>query len=279
METLPKTLSVHSAYQKEYLRRLKALPYYDFVAPVIEDFLRRIIACGEFYIRVPASTLGKILDSGRIRSMTETLTGTTTGGIDTRKEVTEALFGCNAAGLKASEFPKYGFLSQKDAAVDLYLNGGMWTQYGDVSIQLKKERLIGRTTICVGDSVNFGRCFTLIPTRTDDIKATCVCGPQHGGKSLMVFQDPLFCYEKMAEWILTGKLTEKNFPEIDRIAEDAPPVFEFFELQFHGPLDVSKDVRRIDVIAADDKEKEMFEALAQRFESIGIPFHISSGLI
>ena len=201
----------------------------------------------------------------------ETGKGATNGGKETRREVTEAVFGCNAKKLLPSEFPKFGFLSQPDAEKDLYVNGGMWCQYGDVSIQLKKDRLFHRTTLCVGDSVNFGRCYQLIPTRVDDVKATCICGLQHDGEPLMKMgDDPVVAYAIFAQWVLEKKLTLNNFPLIEEVAHDMPPIFDFFELQYHGDLDITKDVERIDVAPSSPEEKEKLMELKEKFKEAGV---------
>lgn len=278
MDTTPKSLSHLAAHQEAYCQRLRALPYYNLVAPVVEAFLRQIVDRGAFYLRVHLPTLRLILESGRIKSVTETGKGATEGGAETRREVTEALFGCKASKLLPSEFPKYGFLSQPDPHLDLVVNGSMWAQYGDVSIQLRKERLFHRTTLCVGNSVDFGRCYMLVPTRVDDIKATCLCGLPHDGEPLIHLQDPIFCYAKLTEWIMKREITVDNFPNIDSIAEGMPPLFEFFELQYHGDLDLSKDVERIDAIPSSDEERATLEELKPKFEAVGVPLFIDEAL-
>ncbi len=277
MTEIPHSLQALEAHQDAYRQRLSALPYYNVMAPVVEGFLRQAVARGAFYLRVHVSALDAILQSRSIKSMMETGSGATNGGKQTRQEVTEALFGCNAAELQPEEYPKYGFLSQSDAVKDLYVNGGMWCQYGDVSIQLKKERLMHRTTLCVGNSVNFGNCHTLVPTRVDNIKATCLCGLRHGeGQSFMAPPDPMSCYAIFATWILEKKLTLDNFPMIEELARDLPPVFDFFELQYHGPISITEDVERIDVAPSSTEELEKLTVLKEKFESIGVKMYIKN---
>ncbi len=274
----PKSLQALAAHQSAYQELLRQQPYYKMVQPIVEGFLRQIINHGAFYLRVHVSSLPGILESKRIKSVMETGTGATNGGKETRPQVVEALFGCNAKKLLPSEFPKYGFLSQPDAEKDLYINGGMWCQYGDVSIQLKKERLFHRTTLCVGDSVNFGRFYQLIPTRVDDVKATCICGLQHDGEPLMKMgKDPVAAYAIFAQWILERKLTINNFPLIEEIAKDMPPIFDFFELQYHGDIDITQDVERIDIAPSSPDEKEKLLELKEKFEKIGVKFNIFEG--
>ena len=273
----PKSLQALAAHQSAYQELLRQQPYYKMVQPIVEGFLRQIINRGAFYIRVHVSALESILESKRIKNVMETGKGATVGGKETRQEAVEALFGCNAKKLLPSEFPKYGFLSQPNAEKDLYINGGMWCQYGDVSIQLKKERLFHRTTLCVGDSVNFGRFYQLIPTRVDDVKATCICGLSHDGEPLMQMGDPVAAYAIFAQWILERKLTVNNFPLIEEVAKDVPPIFDFFELQYHGDIDITQDVERIDIAPSSPEEKEKLLVLKEKFEKIGVMFNIFEG--
>lgn len=275
----PKSLQALAAHQSAYQELLRQQPYYKMVQPIVEGFLRQIINYGAFYLRVHVSSLPGILESKRIKSVMETGTGATIGGKETRQEAVEALFGCNAKKLLPSEFPKFGFLSQPNAEKDLYINGGMWCQYGDVSIQLKKERLFHRTTLCVGDSVNFGRFYQLIPTRVDDVKATCICGLQHDGEPLMKMGDPVAAYAIFTQWILERKLTINNFPLIEEVAKDAPPIFDFFELQYHGDIDITQDVERIDIAPSSPEEKEKVLELKEKFEKIGVKFNIFEGTL
>ncbi len=270
----PKSLQSFTAYQASYQAQLKRLPYYHIVRPIVEEFLKQIISYGAFYIRVKIDDLDAILQSKRLKNMMETGKGATLGGKETRAEVTEQLFGCNVKNLLPSEFPKYGFLSQPNAVRDVVVNAGMWMQYGDVSIQLKKERMMHRTTLCVGDSVNFGRYQTLIPTKVDDVKATCICGLPHDGKPNMQMPDPLVFYGVFANWVVKKKLTIDNFPSIDDLADDVPSVFEFFELQYHGEIDITKDVERIDVIPSSEEEKMKMLAFKEKFAAVGVRMEV-----
>ena len=271
---MQKSLQHLAQYQADYYRRMFALPYFPQVANVIENYLRQIVDYGAFYLRVHTSALPAILASGCVKSMMETYTGATNGGVETRKEVVKILFNCDTGSMRPEDYPKFGFLSQPDAVRDFFFNGGMWCQYGAVSIQLKKERLLRRTTLCVGDSVNMGRYFTLIPTPVDSIKATCICGLEHDGTALVAPPEPLMCYYYIATLILEKKLTHTNFPLLEAIAREGMPVFEFFELQYHGAIDLATDVERIDVEPLSAEDEKRLLALKPQFEAMGIPFHL-----
>lgn len=272
---MEKTLKHLDRYQAEYYRRLAELPYFAQIASVIEHFLKAIINRGAFYIRVQTSVLEDILTSGSIKSMMETHKGTTNGGEETRREVTANLFGCDTDTLQPADYPKYGFLSQPDAKRDLMVNAHMSMQFGDVSIRLKKSRMMHRTTLCVGNSVNLGNSEIMVPTRTDNVKATCITGLAHEGQCQMM-PNPMAFYYYLATKILKGELTIDNFASIDRICDDSPMPLEYFELQYHGIISLKDDVERIDVIPSSEEEMVMLKALKPKFEALGIPLEITT---
>lgn len=272
---MEKTLEYLDNYQTAYYRRLSNLPYFTQIAAVIENFLKNIIERGEFYIRVQTDVLESILESGSIKSMMETHQGTTNGGEDTRRQVTENLFGCATTTLLPADYPKYGFLSQSNARRDLMVNAHMSMQFGDASIQLDKSRLMHRTTLCVGNSVNMGNSEIMVPTRTDNVRATCITGLAHEGKRQML-PNPMAFYYYLATKIMKGELNADNFASIDRICDDSPMPIEYFELQYHGRISLKDDVKRIDVIPESQEERTMLDRLKPRFEALGIPLEIAT---
>lgn len=276
----PATLSAFNSYQDEYYRRLLQLPYFDKMAKVIEDFLYKIVSNGSFYLRVPVAALPAIIQTGRIKSMMETGKGTTNGGTETRREVVKALFGCNVDRLAPEEYPKFGYLSQADSKRDLVINADLCYQYGSVALKLKKERMMHRTTLCIGNSVNHARCYTLIPTKVTRLRATCLQGLPHaeasGKQSLISLPDPLTCYMYMTMQILEPKLTADNFPSIDRLLGDEMPFFEYFELQYHGIIDICTDIERIDCIPCFDDDMSALLQAQSEFRKLGVEFYIHS---
>jgi len=58
------------------------------------------------------------------------------------------------------------------------------------------------------------------------------------------------------------------------VAKDVPPIFDFFELQYHGDIDITQDVERIDVAPSSPEEKEKLLKLKEKFEKIGVKMYI-----
>ena len=80
-------------------------------------------------------------------------------------------------------------------------------------------------------------------------------------------------------FLLRIKLTEKNFIKLEDITRDGPPLFQFFELQYHGRIDLLKDIERIDATLERPQDKELLTALQPQLEEIGIPFKIWKTII
>lgn len=282
-QSAPATLEALASYQAEYIERLKKLEYYDVVAPIIENFLRAIIAKGNFYLRVHLRDVEQIVMSERIKSMMETGTGATNGGKPVRQEVVRGLFGCDTSTLADEDYPKFGYLSTSNVKSDMLINSGFEYQYGGVIFKLNKTRLMHRTTMAIGDTVNFGRFRYMVPTRTDDVRATCLCGqviadPQYASAQKMQ-PDPLACYACMAVAIAEGRLTPDNFANIDRILGDQMPVFEHIELQYHGLIELPEDVDGIYFCPDSAEEEQEAERLKELCSKRGIDFDIVHGLL
>lgn len=277
MDALPASLEHFAAHQEQYYERLQEFKGFPLLSRPIEGFLERIVACGHFCMRRHARSLRGILESGRIKNMMEVGSGATLGGEDVRKKTVRALFGADVEHLRPEDYPKYGYLTGMAPDKDVIFNSEMYWHFGDVLVTFKKDRVFHRTTLTVGDSVNFGRCFTMVPTMVDRVRATCLSGLEHDGKALSKIPNPVAAYMYFTSLILKKRITEKNFTDLEEIASDAPPIFEFFELQFHGELTL-EDIERIDVQPDNEEEEKICAELKPLYEARGVPFYISRGL-
>ena len=201
----PRTLLKFDAYQDRYYRKLMQLPYFDLVHPIVEQFIRQIVAQGALCMRVTPKVLAQILADGYIRNKMEL----------------------------PDENPKG---------------------------ENKSIRL-------------------MVPTRVDRVKATCILGLKHADSLIPAPTHPLDLYGYIAQKISEGQLTEKNFIKLEDITRDGPPLFQFFELQYHGRIDLLKDIERIDATLERPQDKELLTALQPQLEEIGIPFKIWETII
>lgn len=271
---MPKTLARFDQHQERYYKQLQKLPYFNMVSVVIEEYIRQIVDKGAFCLRVQTDVLESILKDGRLRNKLELSDDVYKGqNKETRKEVTRILFGQDPETLQPWEFHKYGYLTSPDMHRELILNYSLIFQYGSVVMTLRKERMMHRTTLCFGDSLNFGACSHLIPTRTDRIRATCIPGLKHAENALFRM-DGIGLYLYIAEKILSNALTVDNFINIEQITEDAPPVFQFIELHYHGLIDLKRDIERMDATVEREEDRAILERVKPQFEALGIPFKI-----
>lgn len=252
--TLP-TLARFSAYQERYLDKLyKHLPGFERFGTVVQCFLRDIIKRGEFYLRVPVKVLPLVLESGEIKNVLQCEKRPDMGNGQNRVQAVHAMFDCDTASLKPEDYPRFGYLSDPNPNSNIFISGEMGYQYGDVVFRLRKDCLMTRTTLTFGDSLNFGRCFGMVPTAVTEVQPTCIWGLPNGhGTPLQSLPDPGLLWRYIASKIMNNTLTVKNFAMINNLTDELP-YFEFFELQFHGGLKVPEDISGIDVYLSDYKE-------------------------
>lgn len=276
--SIPKTLINFKQYQEEYYDRLLTYPHMDVVTTVIELFFKEIIKEGAFYLRVKNQDLPAIVESKFIKNVMETNTSATIGGAKVRLASTKALFGCDPSTLEPHEFPKFGYLSINDPKKNLVTSYELSYQYGNTVFKLNKEKLFKYTTLSVGNSVNFGRCYTLIPTLLTDPIATCISGLRHNveddafhGETNM---DPYYYFGMQVK---EKVLTKENFFNMPDLLPTYP-LYEFFELQFHCPLNIFEVVDQVDLLRDEHDDQAKLDEIAKIFAEHSVPFNIHDTL-
>lgn len=254
---VPKTLKNIEKHQEEWYNYRfewfvsgndQAVKFMDDVA----DNLKKLIDSNDLCMRVPdADVLSKILDDGRFKTQFETNTSKGALAHDFRKGATEALFGADADKLEPRDFEKYGYLGSSDLKKDFESNYAR--QYGDIVVRFKKENLVDRTTITVGDSLGaelIGVPVTkpsalAFPARKleREIRASVKSG---GNAFVEIFED-------------------NDIIDVNRIIEDFNS--PYFELQYHGDLGVSD-------IASITTEYELDASIVGRLKDLGIEYNV-----
>ena len=279
-----KSLARLEAFHAAYLRRIVARP--DF-PPELVDFvkkaLRRFCKAGKFCLRVKQADVPSIVNDDRIKQMVELGHGTTIGGPEIRKEAVCSLFDLDEKTLSPSDYPKYGYLGPESVRADFFGLPDMAYHYGTVRFTLKRETMLERTTMLIGNGVNFGNCYFRVPCMMADPDITCLGELIHHGERLAAVglhrserSDPSLPAKAFAVACAKGKLDMNNFWRMEDVFEGMPG-FEFFELHFHGEVLVSRDVERVDFWDWDDQSKEVFESVKPRFEALGVPVQYMNG--
>ncbi|MBQ6503115.1 MAG: hypothetical protein IJI57_04280 [Flexilinea sp.] len=164
--------------------------------------IREYINKGDFRIRVTNRAMNGILDSGEIWNQMQ---AGRSGGYydpDERRDISQRLFD-HDGGLADEEYEKYGYLSdgQTDAAE--------W--YGDFDIVLKKDVMMDRTTMTLGDSLDYKAYYP-----------SFVNNPQWVSSGDKFWADPKDFKRKSKTLLKTGKFEDSG---------DG-----YLELQFHGKV-------------------------------------------
>lgn len=282
LATLPPSLARFQAFHDAYLGRILAdTAHFDRrLLEVVRHFLRTFADAGKLCIRVRERDLSAILDDDRVKEMVELGHGTTNGGPTTRKEVIAAAFDADVENLAPDQFPKYGYLGPDSAMIDMVQCSDLGYHYGNVRLVLRRETMAARTTLSMGDGVNFGCFYFKVPTWLEHPEPTCFLSLPHH-VDLMISREfvkkgparPEMAMAMFAAACLKGMLTKENFHEIGDVFEGANG-FEFFELHYHGHLVVSRDVERVDIFQWTDDTPEIFNSVKPRFERLGIPCNL-----
>ena len=278
-EGLPPSLARFGAFHDAYLGRiLSDAAHFDRrLLEVARHFLGVFASAGRLCIRVKEGDLPTILDDDRIKEMVELGRGTTLGGPQVRKEVVAAQFDADVENLPPDQFPKYGYLGPDSAKADMVQCSDLAYHYGNVRFVLRRETMAARTTMSVGNGVNFG-CFRFkVPTWLEHPAPTCFASlPHHvdaapgGGEAAKSPSRPERAMTMFVAACLKGLLTKENFHQIGDVFEGMQG-FEFFELHYHGHLVVSRDVERVDIGRWTDDSEAIFDAVKPRFDRLGIP--------
>ncbi len=268
---LEKFRPYHDKYRKEILKKLKGKEEKIFT---VEKFLSELVEESNFYLRVTPTALKSIIKDNKIKSVFEIGGGVTVGGKEVRKISVEELYHTKIEKIPIEQLPKYGYLGNKSKLIEFTLNADMTFQYGSVILTLKRENLINRTTMTIGDSINFGDYFYKMPTFVLNPKIVALKGKlikeknrQKGLITQRPFEDYLNYFYQL---IKTKQITPKTQFKLSEFFNGSG--FEFFELQYHGEIVLDKDIERIDFFYQNHEEKEKMEELLPKLEEKSVAF-------
>lgn len=243
----------------------------------VENFLKDVIEKSDFSMAVRFDCMNRIIDDGIFKSSVERCWDMMKDceydeKYPGRRYATPEFFHIDASELEGKDYEKYGYLSCKDKRQDFLDTDQIFEYYGNVIVNFKKENLIHRTTMTVGDSLNrrieFGKS-SVTPTFTDDPRFVCISGYPEKYRDILL------------DLITSGDLLSDRPNLISK-----PKYFDqgyelsylsYFELQFHGELSFSKDVESVDILRTendDDSKKTEQDDLKKRIESLGITCNI-----
>ena len=184
----------------------------------VEKF-KKLLDESDYVRRIKPHRLESIIKSG-FKNQFET--GTSAGAYTptTRRSLSKQLFGHDGS-MEGKDYEKYGFLAPKDMSIK-----PMAGWYGDVVVRFKKDRLKGRTTYTIGDSLDY--------RHSDWVAGDC--------------DNPSLAGVQIDEHSDSAKKAYQRMKKAKTINDLAIPgrIDGYVELQFHGPLDID-DVASVTV--------------------------------
>lgn len=233
-----------------------------------ESFLRKAVKSCDFCMCMPVDCFKQALKDNEIKEMSETGHGSTNGGIKVRRQAMRQLYSLDSTKYSLKDMPKYGLLVSKNRCGDLVQDPDVFYHYGVVMITFKKERIINRTTMTVGSSLQFDESILKTPTFVSDPKFICIKGMpkvENGAR-----QRYFFGLKYFADHLIAVKKLSPDLPNRMADLAEGMPGFENFEIQIFGRLTFSDDVERIEYMTLSGNEKERLQRLQPLMDKYGL---------
>lgn len=151
-----KTLINFDEYAKEwYNKEVKSkLEFEDIQA--ISEKLKTVLDNSNYAMRFRLKDIDSLIESERFMNQFET--GTSGGTIHEgyRKQATNNLFGVKSKITRKKHYEKYGYFGNKDPMQDYLYNKSFSrgvSQYGDVIVHFSKEKMDGKVTFTINNSL------------------------------------------------------------------------------------------------------------------------------
>ena len=228
-------------------------------------------------MRVKETDLASIVADDRIKEMVELGSGTTLGGPEVRIKAARAMFDLYPELMPKTGYPKFGYLGPESARKDFFGLAEMAYHYGTVRLVLKRSEMAHRTTMMIGNGINFGNCYFRVPCLLEEPDITCLGELLHHPEDFAATgllrrerDEPAYPAMAFAVACAKGKLDKANFWRMEDVF-DGTPGFEFFELHYHGELVLSRDVERVEIWNWTDASEGIHEAVKPTLERMNVP--------
>lgn len=138
-----------------------------------------------FTMRIPADVLESILDThfmGQVELQDRGMKVDSGGTLDPalRARASKNMFGTVHRNKNGDQFEKYGYISTSDFTKDD--EAGDASQYGNIIVHFKKDRMFGRSTYTMGDSLGHARSSDVLPGMIGTDGTASGMGTQHYDK-------------------------------------------------------------------------------------------------
>ena len=273
----PRTLLKYAPYHDQvYYDKIQKKKYTSEEIQTIENFLKQTVNESDFSMATHIECINSIIDQDQIKSSVQINWDSIKDSkydkqrID-RRWATAEIFNVDISELEASDYEKYGYLSCKNKRQDIEDGSDVPLYYGNVIMNLKKENVMERTTLTIGDSLeNRWRLgeHSITPTLADNPRITCI--PGHSRRLAKL----------ISQHIKSGSISPKHPNSVNKIKTKHLD-FSYIELQIHGELSFEKDVESIHIIKFNTDEEEenarqeqLQQKIKEKIQKLGKPCYI-----
>lgn len=244
------------------------IPKFEEKRVIAENFLKKLVDSCDFCMCMPPKNFEQALKDDEIKEIFEIGQGATVGGIKTRRAAIKQLYGLDSEKYPVKEMPKYGILVGAQKQKDLLRDPDIFYHYGIVMLTFKKERLLNRTTMTVGASLQFVESLLKTPTFVTDPKFVCIKGVPKDQEMLKkgFFMGINFFVDKL---LGEDQLSVDMPNRMSEFANEVPG-FENFELQYFGKMTISEDVKEVCYMPLGSREEEEIAKLKPLLDKYGL---------
>lgn len=254
---MPQSLKYLSAHREAYEKSHPSLLNAD-QRHIVEQFLNALVRHCDPGLCVPIHAWHDILVSNVLKNRLELNQGSVEDQA-VRREAIHHLFGCPKQ-MNASAYPKYGFLMDPDILRHILQDGNLVFQYGSVILKLKKQAMWTRTTMTVGNSLNFQVYKHKCPMNLNESRISCIP---------MRHQPPFY------DAVVSGKCKWDMPGAIGEVFSDLAAL-EYYECQYHGRIAIDRDVEKVYLYPTTGEDETIFRAELPILAQKQIPWEILS---
>jgi len=252
-ENIPLTLKKFNEHSKKWKSEVIDKMLTEEEQNLIRKKIKNVEENSAFLMRYKSQYFEKLVETDRFMNLFETGISGGVPNIEARMKASKNLFGHNLDKESFVSSEKYGYLSSKDFLkdIDFFSKRHGTSQYGDIIINFNKDKIKGRTTYTLDDSLLAGATKAVVP------------GDFNKNLSLGIDKYNLKKYYEVLK-----DLSENNDAiSLTKEIKKENGFFRYIELQYHGDITLddvneicfSKDLPKEDIIKIlKDKNIKLF---------------------
>ena len=241
-ENIPLTLEKFNEHSKKWKSEVIDKMLTEDEQNLIRKKIKNVEENSAFLMRIPSTSIDNLVQKNKFMNLFESGNSGGVPNIEARMKVSKNLFGHNLDKESFVSSEKYGYLSSKDFLKDIefFSKRHGTSQYGDIIINFNKDKIKGRTTYTLDDSLLAGATKAVV---SGDFKDNLSLGIDK--YNLKKYYGVLKNLSESDDAIsLTKEIKKEN------------GFFRYVELQYHGDITLddvneicfTKDLPKEDII-------------------------------